>query len=127
VNIGKLGVLAYLAQIKGSGIIDGSFKLDGNLSDPQTFSGSTQLQLTKIQIDEQNLMGFQLDTMKVESGTIAGTISEGKVLIQDFKIGKIGTKDDLNITLTGDIALNRNVSSSALNLRTVFGISERVK
>lgn len=125
VDLGKMGVFAYLASMKGAGIVSGTVQVAGTLSDPASLEGDINLKIKRLRLDEQNLMGFQLPTLNVSDGTIRVQITGGKLLIKTFQIGK--TTDDLNLALTGDILLKRNVNSSLLNLRAVFGLSDKVK
>ena len=63
--------------------------------------------------------------MDVSDGTIDATIEHGKVLMKQVQIGK--GSDDLQIAVSGDIGLNRNINSSTLNMRAVIGFSEKLK
>lgn len=127
VNISKMGLLSFIAQIKGTGIISGILKIDGKLSDFSTLNGEIQLTLKNVRFEEQNLMGFQLDSMQINEGMIDIPIRQGKLEFKNVKIGKTGGSDDLNLVVSGDLTLNRNLNSSALNLKTQFGLSDRVK
>jgi type II secretion system protein N len=125
VDIGKFGLLSYLASLKGSGQITGTAQVAGSLADIPTLAGNIDLKVKNLKLDEQNLMGFQLPPIQVSEGTIKIDISGGKMLIKTFQLGK--GIDDLTLTLSGDVTLNRNLNASALNLKTNFGLSERVK
>jgi hypothetical protein len=70
-------------------------------------------------------MGFQLPAMTISDGTVDITIERGKLLMKNVQIGK--ATDDLQMGITGDITLNRFMNASALNLKAVLGISEKVK
>ena len=63
--------------------------------------------------------------MDVNEGVIDAAIDHGKILMKQVQIGK--GSDDLQISLTGDIGLNRNINSSTLNLRTIIGFSDKLK
>ncbi len=125
IDLGKLGVLAFAAGLKGGGIISGTGHIDGALSDLSTLNGNLDFKLKKIHLDEQNLMGFQIPSINVSEGDLTIEIRSGKLVIKSVQIGK-GT-DDLRVSVSGDMALNRNLNSSALNLRAVLGISDKVK
>jgi type II secretion system protein N len=125
VDIGKFGLLSFAGGLKGSGTVSGSIHIDGTLSDLPTLTGSIQLKLKRLKLDEQNLMGFQLPTMNVSDGTIDISIDHGKLVMKNVQIGK-GT-DDLQVAVTGDVTLNRFLNASALNLRAVLGLSDKVK
>ena len=55
VSIGKLGILNYLAQIKGGGFISGEMNISGALSDPKSLTGKADFTLKSIQIDVSRL------------------------------------------------------------------------
>ncbi len=125
VDIGKMGVLSYAANLKGSGLVNGTIQVAGSLADPTTLEGSIDLKVKRLHLDEQNLMGFQLPPMNVSDGTINILVTGGKLVMKTVQLGK--GSDDFVATVTGDITLRRNVNSSLMNLRAVFGLSEKVK
>jgi type II secretion system protein N len=124
-DLGKLGVLAYAGNLKGGGIVNGQVQVEGSLNDITTLLGSANLALKQIRIEEQNVMGFNLPAMVVSEGKIDLKIEGGKLVVKTVTLGK--GNDDILLSLTGDIALNRAINYSTLNLRTVFGFSENVK
>ena len=125
VDIGKFGILSYLASLKGSGTINGNAQVAGTLSDLTSLTGGADLKVKNLKLDEQNLMGFQLPPLQISDGTININIQSGKLVIKTFQLGK--GADDLILTLTGDVQLNRNLNASILNLKTNFGLSDKVK
>lgn len=124
-DLGKFGILSFAGGLKGNGQIAGNIHLDGHLSDLPSLTGNIALKLKKIHLDEQNLFGFQLPTMDINDGTIDAAIDHGKILMKQVQIGR--GNDDVQISLTGDIGLNRNINSSTLNLRAIIGFSDKVK
>ena len=124
-DLGKFGILSFAGGLKGGGQIGGDIHVDGHLADLPSLAGKVSLKLKKLHLDEQNLFGFQLPTMDVNEGTIDAAIDHGKIVMKQVQIGK--SSDDLQINLTGDIGLNRNVNSSTLNLRAIIGFSDKVK
>jgi type II secretion system protein N len=124
-DIGKLGLLSYLASLKGSGEISGTANIAGSLADLPTLTGLIDLRLKNLKLDEQNIMGFQLPGLVISDGSIHVDIRGGKLVIKTFQLGK-GT-DDLILNLTGDVTLNRFLNGSALNLRATFALSDRIK
>ena len=124
-DIGKLGILAYLASLKGSGQITGTANIAGSMADVPSLTGLIDLKVKNLKLDEQNIMGFQLPGLNISEGTINIDIRGGKLVIKTFQLGK--GADDLVLTLTGDVTLNRFVNSSALNLKTIFALSDRIK
>ncbi|MBC7396929.1 MAG: type II secretion system protein GspN [Bdellovibrionales bacterium] len=125
VDIGRFGLLAYAAGLKGSGTISGNIQVAGTLSDPTTLNGMIDLKLRSFKLDEQSLMGFQIPSMNISEGTIKLDIAGGKLLIKTFQLGK--GVDDLVLNLSGDIVLNRYVNASQLNLKAVFALSDKVR
>jgi type II secretion system protein N len=125
VDIGKFGLLSFAGGLKGAGLISGKIHIEGTLSDPPSLNGSINLKLKRLKLDEQNMMGFQLPAMTISDGTVDITIERGKLLMKNVQIGK--ATDDLQMGITGDITLNRFMNASALNLKAVLGISEKVK
>jgi type II secretion system protein N len=125
VDIGKFGLLAYYGGLKGSGQITGTTQIEGALSDPTSLTGSIDLKIKNLKLDEQNVMGFQLPALMVSEGAIDIDIHGGKLVIKNVHLGK--DNDDLVLALTGDITLNRFVNASQLNLKTNFSLSDKVK
>jgi type II secretion system protein N len=125
IDLGKFGILSFIGGIKGSGLINGSLHLDGHLADLPSLAGMINLNLRQLHLDEQNLFGFHLPDMNIKEGVIDASIQTGKVQLKQFMIGK--GADDLQITLSGEIGLNKNINSSFLNLRALIGLSDKVK
>jgi type II secretion system protein N len=125
VDLGKFGVLAYAAGLKGSGLVSGEIHVEGALSDIPGLTGSILLKLSKFHLDEQNLMGFNLPPMNVSEGTIDVPLDHGKLQMKNVHLGK--ASDDLQANVTGEITLNKYLNASALNLRAVLGLSDKVK
>lgn len=126
-SIAKLGLLSYAGQIKGNGFLSGNIQIDGSVSDLQNLAGNILIQLKNLELDEQSIMGFQLNSMKVADGAIDIELKGGKALFKNVRLGKPGSADDLNAQVSGEVTLNRYLNSSALNLRAIFGLSENVK
>ena len=125
IDLGKFGLLSFAGGIKGGGQLTGDIHIDGHLADLPSLAGNIDLKLKHIHLEDQNLFGFHLPDMDVNDGIINATINQGKVSMKQFVVGK--GNDDLQLTLTGDISLNRNINSSNLNLRAVIGLSEKVR
>lgn len=125
-NFGKLGILSALLGLKGSVVLTGDGSVSGDLAALNTASGHLDLDLSKIVIDEQNLKGFALPTMRISEGKLEAEIVSGKATVKTLKLGKPGSPDDITASATGDITLGRTFDSSTLNLRTHFGFSPNV-
>lgn len=131
-DIGKAGLLDYLAKIRGSAVVSGNADFSGDTSAFQNLSGKMDLALKKLVLDEQtlSLQGFPLNLPRlgVSEGAIAASAVNGKITLQTFKLGgKPGSADDLTGSLTGDLSLNRMMDQSNLNLRASFKLGEKVQ
>jgi type II secretion system protein N len=124
-DLGKLGVFAFAAGLRGAGFLSGDIKVEGSLADPSTLNGSLELKLRKLRLDEQNFMGFQIPTVQVSEGDLNIEIKAGKILLKNVQIGK--GMDDLRVQVTGDLGLNRYLNSSTMNLRAVLGLSDKLR
>ena len=124
-DIGKFGLLSYAGGLKGGGKLTGEAHVDGGLADLTSLSGLIQMKLKKLFLEDQNLMGIALPPINISEGTIDINIEKGKLQMKTVQIGK--PSDDIQITLTGDITLNKNINASVLNLRAVLGFSEKLK
>jgi type II secretion system protein N len=124
-DLGKFGILAFAAGLKGTGVLNGNLHVKGHLADLTSLSGNIDLKLSKLRIEEGKVFFLSIPTILVSDGTIDGKIENGKIAIKKFQIGK--PVDDLDIGVTGDMTLNRNINSSVMNLRASIGLSEKVK
>jgi type II secretion system protein N len=126
-DLGKLGVLPMAAGIQGSGILDGKGSISGDLSVPSTLDGTINLNLSKVVIEAQNIMGFSIPNISISEGVIDISLEKSKANIKTFRIGKTGNvTDDLQGTITGDATLGRNWDAGNLNVKTHFSISPNV-
>jgi type II secretion system protein N len=124
-DLGKFGVLAFAAGLKGSGQLNGNIHIEGHLADLPSLAGNINLKLANIRIEEGKVFFLSIPDILISDGTIDTQISNGKVLIKNFQIGR--PTDDIRTSVTGDVTLNRNINSSNLNLRAVIGFSDKVK
>ena len=125
VDLGKFGVLAFAAGLKGTGTLNGNIHVEGHLADLTSLTGNVNLKLAKVRIEEGKVFFLSIPDINVTEGTIDARIESGKVVIKQFQIGK--PFDDLDIGVTGDLTLNRNLNSSMMNLRASIGFSDKVK
>jgi len=123
IDLAKFGLLAF-AGIKGSGMIAGKGHIQGAPSDLATLNGSLEFKLKNVQLDEQMIYAFKVPSLSVSEGTLSVEIKGGKLLMKNVQLGR--QNDDVIVSLTGDIALNRFINSSTLNLRAVFSLSPKV-
>lgn len=126
-DLGSIGALPLLTSLKGSAIANGTGEISGETNLPSSFQGNANLNLSKIVIDQQSVMGFSIPRLTIAEAKANVQVNGGKAVIKTFQIGKPGsTTDDLHGTMTGDITLGRNWQYSTLNLKTNFGLSQTV-
>lgn len=127
IDIGKIGILPAAAGIKGSAVLTGKGELSGEMGVPSTLSGNVQLQLGKILIDQQPVMGFPIPKLSISEGKAEITADKGKAVIRTLQLGRPGNAaDDLRATVSGDATLSRSWPTSSVNLRIQLGVSEAV-
>lgn len=124
-DLGALGLLPALANLKGSAMMSGHGNLDGDTSVPSTLNGDIHLNLSRINIDSQSLLGFNLPRLSVSEGTADVSFGRGKAIIKTLKLGK-SVADDIRATITGDLTLSRTWGTSMLNARANFSLSPSV-
>ncbi len=122
-NLGRLALLQILAGLRGGMNISGDGSFSGDLNQPSSWNGDIKAELSKIALEQQSMMGFNLPPIRVAEGHIELGASSGKATIKTLRLGKPGGNDDLTATVTGDIALGKTWDSSMVNLKTKFSIS----
>jgi type II secretion system protein N len=125
IDLGKLGLLPALANIRGSAMLSGSGDFRGDLNDPPGWVGKIKLDLSRINIDPQTIMGFSVPNIRVSEGKIDLGIDKGKANIQTLKLGK-SAADDIRATITGNLNLARQLGMSNANLKAEFFLSDNV-
>lgn len=123
-NLTRLAVLPIAAGVQGGLVINGEGSIAGDLQIPSTLSGEVKLQLSKILVEQQSLMGFSLPRLAIAEGTVEIGISQSKATIRTFRLGKPVGADDLHASLTGEMVLGNRWDSSNLNLKAKFGFSQ---
>jgi type II secretion system protein N len=106
IDLGKFGVLGF-AGIKGNGLVDGIMTIEGAISELSTLNGLVELKLKNLRLEEQSIFGFKIPETLVSEGTIQIEIRSGKLFMKRVQLGR--QNDDLTATVTGDLALNRNL------------------
>ncbi len=127
VNLGRMGILPFAAGLEGTSDIRGTIELAGAPNQLTAMNGQVKLNLSKLVIDSQKLMGFDIPRTAVGEAVMDIAIGSGKAAITTFRVGKAGGTDDLFADLTGEIRLNRIIEQSDANLRLKFGFSDRYK
>ncbi len=126
-DLGKLKILQAFPNIQGSAILDGTGKLSGDLNIPSSLNGKLSIQLSRIAIDPQTLMGFSTPKINLSESNIELTIDQSKATFKTFQIGKQGnSSDDIRGIVSGDLSLAKQWDSSQLNLKIRFSISESI-
>lgn len=122
IDLGKVGLLSILGDIKGSAIVSGKGDFHGDFSNPSTLTGQIRLDISKVQLDAQSIQGFSVPQIRVSEGKVDLEINQGKAVIKTFELGK-ATTDDLRLKLTGGATLGRQLGSMDLNTRADFSLS----
>jgi type II secretion system protein N len=126
-DLGSLGILPAMANLRGSALANGEGHLDGDTSLPSTLNGQFKLDLAKIVIDQQTLFGFSIPRLTVSEGKGDIEVNGGKAIIKTLRLGKPGsTTDDVKANVTGDVVIGKNLPYSTLNLKTDFNLSQNV-
>ena len=125
VELKSSGILEALANISASGEINGSGELSGDYEKSSNSNGSIKLDLKKVVIDQQKIV-LNIPKMNISEAKAEVQITNGKVQIRTFNIGKPGTTDDIQGTLGGELTLASAIENSSINLQTKFKLSENV-
>jgi type II secretion system protein N len=125
-DVGKLGLLPALAGLNGSTTVSGSGSMDGNLADPSSISGEVKLDLSKIILEQQSVMGFSVPRLSISGAKVVLEADKAMVMIKTMELGKAGGTDDIVANITGSLTLGRQWESSTLNLKTRFSLSQNV-
>lgn len=122
-DLGKIGAFSF-AGIKGSGSLGGRLDLDGSPTDFTAMNGMIDLKLKAVNLEEQSLYGFKIPPVLLSDGNITADLKNGKLSLKNVALGR--QNDDLSVTASGDVTLNRNLNSSQLNLRVTLALSEKL-
>lgn len=117
--------MAIIANLKKTGVVNGTGSFSGDLQVPNTLEGQLSIDLTKLVIEQQTLMGFAIPRMAIAESKVEIVTDKGKLAFKNVKLGK-GASDDLRATLTGDLVLGKTWDSSMLNAKVNFAMSESV-
>lgn len=127
VNLGRMGILPFVAGLEGTSDVRGTIDLAGAQGQLSAMNGQIKLNLSKLVIDSQKVMGFDIPRTAVAEAIVDIALGSGKATMTSFRLGKAGGADDLFAELTGEIKLNRIIEQSDANLRLKFGFSDRYK
>jgi type II secretion system protein N len=124
IDLGKIGAFSF-AGIKGGGSLNGKIQIDGSPADFTVMNGVLDLKMKNVNIEEQSIFGFKVPPVLLSDGTVAADLKAGKLSLRNVALGR--QNDDLLVTASGDIMLNRNLNSSLLNLRITLALSDKLK
>lgn len=126
-DLGKLGLFALAANIKGTALAEGKGSLSFDESNLATLKGNASLNLSKLILEPQTVMGFNIPRIQVSEGKLEATFDNSKGKIQALKLGKPGNPaDDIIAQMTGDLTLGRRWESSLLNTKVQFTLSQNI-
>jgi type II secretion system protein N len=117
----QVNVAGLPEPITGILNVDGSINLDN--VDTSKSTGGLDLDITKLKIPPQNMMGFMLPITNIGTAKAKINIKNGVGEIGSFQIGT--RESDLQGSATGDIRLGKTFLSSFLNLVLRIQMSER--
>ena len=131
VDLGRFGILPWAAGIQGGGVLEGEGSISADTSDLSTTHGNLHLNFKKFIFDAQTLAGFPIPKIFISEGEADLQITNGKVQIKTFKIGKptpgsLNGQDDLQGTITGQMTLGKELLTSKIDINTRFSLSPAV-
>ena len=124
-NLRKLGVFSYLYNLQGDGSVSAEGDIYGNLTDFTQLNGDVYINLNKLSLKKQSVLGFSIPAVLVSTGRAQLVSTNGKLSVKDLGLG--GEKDDLFAKVTGDLNFSKRVRSSKLNLEAKFKFSDKIK
>ncbi|OFZ01484.1 MAG: type II secretion system protein GspN, partial [Bdellovibrionales bacterium GWB1_52_6] len=78
VDLKTSGLLEGLAHLSAAGLVNGSGDLKGDFTNPATTQGDLKLDLTKLIIEQQQIMGFNIPKLSISEGKADVVITQGK-------------------------------------------------
>ena len=126
-DIGKVKLLPMTAGILGGGILNGNGSIQGEFNSPSSWEGDLLIDLEKIQIEPQSIVGFSVPRISISEGTTQIVFEKGKANVKVLRMGKLDNlADDLRGSLAGDLVLGKTWDLSTLNLKTDFTFSDNI-
>ncbi len=127
-DLSNIALFPMMADVQGTGILDGTASVSGDFSIPNTLQGNLNIQLNKVIIDPQLIDGFSIPQVNLSEALAEVTFDKGKAILKTIRFGKQGNPaDDIQGSITGDLLLGKIWDSSNLNLKARFSISENIK
>ncbi|MBI2606263.1 MAG: type II secretion system protein GspN [Deltaproteobacteria bacterium] len=125
-NLGQAALLRKFLGLQVEGKINGTLKILFDHVSPQKSDGKIRLFLDGIAVPAQAYMGFNLPQINIVSAHVDAGIAGGKLVINEFNVGKDIKAEDLVAKVTGDVILAGLIDQSRVNIKAVFEISNRV-
>jgi type II secretion system protein N len=123
-NLGRLAVLPIAAGIQGGMVVSGEGSISGDLQQPSTLNGELKLQLSRVVLAQQAVMGFSIPRVAIADGAVEIGFAQSKAAFKTFRLGKPGGADDLHANVTGEVVLGNRWDTSNLNVKAKFGLSQ---
>lgn len=118
----KLEDLAFAAEGTLSGVLGGNLQLSGDPGDVRSVIGHLDVALQRLRTTKFALMNFPLPQLNIGDLSLNADLSQGKFVIKKLSIGD-PTKD-LVAEVSGSMKIEKDVSSSPLDLHVKFKFSD---
>jgi len=127
-DLGSTQLIPFLIRTSINLKVSGDAEFRGSTGTPESYEGNAQIELTRIQIPEQTLMGFKVPPLAMGTGKIDLEIPNGskKVTLKKIQLGKPGSSDDLTSSLDGSIQLGRRLNDSTIDSTLRLTVSEKL-
>lgn len=125
-NLGQATLLRKFLGLQVEGRLSGTFKVFFDHVTPTKSDGKIRVFLDGVALPAQAYMGFNLPQINISGAHVDAGIAGGKLVINEFNVGKDIKADDLVAKVTGDIVLSGLLDQSRANIKAVFEISSRV-
>jgi type II secretion system protein N len=126
-DIGKIGLLSVLADLSGSAVISGKGTFSTNTAAFNETDADIQLDLSKIVINQQAISGFSIPRLGISQGKFELEVHQGRGVLKRLQLGNpSSTTDDIKANLSGDLNFGKTLSSSTMNVRANFSLSQSI-
>lgn len=126
-NLSSTTILRKFLPFEARGKVSGRIQLDFNAENVQKSDGAINLKIEKLELPAQQISGFNLPKISISESKIDVTITNGRIAIREFQVGKEGSSDDLIGKISGEGTLNRMLDRSTINAKAVFTLSQGIK
>ncbi len=125
-NLGQAPLLRKFLGLQVEGKLRGTLKIFFDHVTPPPSDGKIRVFLDGIAVPVQAYMGFNLPQINISDAHGDASIAGGKLVINEFNVGKDIKADDLVAKVTGDVILAGLIDQSRVNVKAIFEISNRV-